>query len=101
MRETLERRIMKNKTIFKTHDYCKALEKFRMFKDYGTASVTCDHSAKEYIVELVREAHSSTELMRQLLVDIKLNYDLTLEETDALDFADSAIKTLVDMGVLK
>lgn len=92
---------MKNKTIFKTHDYCEALEKFRNFKDYGTASVICDHLAKEYIVELVRETRSSTELMRQLLVDIKLNHDLTLEETDALDFADSAIKTLIDMGVIE
>lgn len=92
---------MKNKTIFKTHDHCEAIEKFKKFKEYGTTYITYDYTTREYIVELVREVNSTTDLMRQGLVDIKLNYDLTVEETDALDFADSAIKTLIDMGVIK
>lgn len=91
---------MKNKTKFRTPDYREAFEKFKKFKEYGTAHITYDYHTKEYIVELVREADSATELMRQGLVDIKLNYDLTPEELDALDFADSAIKTLIDMEVI-
>lgn len=92
---------MKNRTIFKTKDYHEANEKFRKFKEYGSASSLYDFTTGEYTVELVREAKSSTELMRQGLVDIKLNYDLTPEEIDALDYADSAIKTLIDMGIIK
>lgn len=92
---------MKNKTKFKTHDYREAFEKFKKFKEYGTAYITYDYPTKEYIVELIREAGSATELMRQGLVDIKLNYDLTPEELDALDFADSAIKTLIEMEIIK
>lgn len=91
---------MKNKTKFRTHDYREAFEKFKKFKEHGTAYITYDYPTKEYIVELVREAKSVADLMRQGLVDIKLNYDLTAEEIDALDFADSSIKTLVDMGVI-
>lgn len=92
---------MKNRTIFKTHDYREANEKFRKFAEYGTTNTTYDNTTQEYIIELIREAKSSTDLMRQGLVDIKLNYNLTPDEIDALDYADSAIKTLIDMGVIK
>ena len=92
---------MQNKTKFRTHDYREAFEKFKKFKEYGTAYITYDYPTKEYIVELVREANSAAELMRQGLVDIKLNYDLTQEEIDALDYADSAIKTLIEMEIIK
>lgn len=92
---------MKNRTIFKTHDCNEAIEKFQKFKDYGSASSLYDFTTGEYIVELVREAKSSTDLMRQALVDIKLNYDLTDDEIDALAFADSAIKTLIDMEIIE
>lgn len=91
---------MKNIIKFRTPDYREAFEKFKKFKEYGTAHITYDYPTKEYIVELVRVAKSASDLMRQGLVDIKLNYDLTAEEIDALDFADSAIKTLVDMEVI-
>lgn len=92
---------MKHKRTFKTNDYREALEKFRKFKEHGTASVTRDNNAGEYVVELTSETHSVSDMMRQFLVDIKLNHDLCVEELDALDYADSAIKTLVDMGVIK
>lgn len=92
---------MKHKTIFRTHDYREACEKFKKFKEYGTAYITYDYPTREYIVELVCETHSTTDMMRQFLVDIKLNHDLVGEELDALEFADSAIKTLVDMGVIE
>ena len=92
---------MKHKTIYRTHDYREACEKFTKFKEHGTAYITYDYPTKEYTVELIRETHSTTDMMRQFLVDIKLNHDLIGEELDALDFAESAIKTLVDMGVLQ
>lgn len=92
---------MKNRTIFKTHNCHEVFENFRKFTKYGTTNVSYNFTTGEYIVELVREAKSSTDLMRQGLVDIKLNYDLTPEEIDALDYADSAIKTLIDMGIIK
>lgn len=92
---------MKHKTLFRTHDYREACEKFTKFKELGTAYITYDYTTQEYIVELVREVKSSTDLMRQILVDIKLNHDLIEEEIDALDFADSAIKTLQDMEIIK
>ncbi len=92
---------MKHKTIFKTHDYREACEKFTKFKEHGTAYITYDYPTNEYIVELVRETKSVSDMMRAFLVDIKFNHDLITEELDALDYADSAIKTLQDMGVLK
>lgn len=92
---------MKHKRTFKTYDYREALEKFRKFKEYGIASVICDHNTKEYKVEFACETKTVSDMMRQFLVDIKLNYDLIDEEIDALDYADSAIKTLIDMGVIK
>jgi hypothetical protein len=92
---------MKHKTLFRTHDYREACEKFTKFKEHGTAYITYDYPTNEYIVELVREVKSSTDLMRQILVDIKLNHDLIEEEIDALNFADSAIKTLQDMEIIK
>lgn len=92
---------MKHKTIFRTHDYCVAVDKFKKFKEHGTAYITYDYLTQEYIVELVRETKSTTDLMRHILVDIKLNHDLIEEEIDALDFADTAIKTLQDMEIIK
>lgn len=92
---------MKHKRIFKTNDYREAFEKFRKFKEYGISSITCDDNAGEYIVELMCESHTVPDMMRQFLVDIKLNQDLCDEEIDALAYADSAIKTLVDMGVIE
>lgn len=92
---------MIHKRTFKTHDYCEAIEKFRKFKEYGTSCIGCDHITGEYTVELVYETHSVADMMRQFLVDIKLNHDLCDEEIDALAYADSAIKTLVDMGVIE
>jgi len=92
---------MKHKTIFRTHDYREACEKFKKFKEHGTAYITYDYPTKEYIVELVRETKSVSDMMRQFLVDIKLNHDLIEEELDALEYADSAIKTLQDMGVIE
>lgn len=91
---------MKHKRIFKTPDYREACEKFTKFKEHGTAYITYDYLTKEYIVELTRETKTVAEMMRQFLLDIKLNYDLCDEELDALNYADSAIKTLEDMGVL-
>ena len=92
---------MKHKSIFKTHDYREAQEKFKKCKEYGTTYITYDYTTREYTVELTRETKTVSDMMRQFLVDIKLNHDLTAEETDALDFADSAIKTLQDMEVIE
>ena len=92
---------MKHKRIFKTPDYREACEKFAKCKDLGTAYITYDYPTKEYTVELTRETKTVADMMRQFLLDIKLNHDLIEEEIDALDYADSAIKTLQDMEIIK
>ena len=92
---------MKFKTKYHYNDYREACEKFSECKKLGTTYMKYDYRTQEYTIELVRESQSESEFMRILLSDIKSDYDLSTEELDALAYADSAIKTLVDMGVLK
>jgi hypothetical protein len=53
------------------------------------------------MVEWETTCNTYTDLMREYLLDIKLNNDLPQEQIDALAYADGAIKTLLDMGVIK
>ena len=92
---------MKFKTKYRYHNYVEASEKFIECKKLGATNMTYDYPTQEYIIELVREVHSEPEFMRFLLSDIKLDYELSADEIDALAYADSAIKTLQDMGVIK
>ena len=86
-----------------TVDYREACEMFKSAKERGTAYLTYDYPSKEYIIEFVQEARAGSETMRAFLNNIavfNIN-NLAKEELDALSYADSAIKTLVDMGVLE
>ena len=92
---------MKIKTIFKTHNHDEAVKKFAEFKDLGTVYMIYDYTTHEYAIELQQETKSESDFMRTMLLSIKLQNELSTEELDALAYADSAIKTLVDMGVLE
>ena len=78
-------------------DYREALEKWRK----TTPSTIHSNTDGSYIVEWETTCHTHTDLMREYLLDIKLYNDLPQEQIDALAYADSAIKTLVDMGIIK
>ena len=89
---------MKIRTKKTTYDYREALEKFKAAKEVGTAYMTYDYTTRLYTVELWQETNSQSEFYRAILSNINTNI---AEEQDALSYADSAIKTLVDMGVLE
>jgi hypothetical protein len=78
-------------------DYREALEQWRK----NTPSTIHSLLDGTYTVEWETTCNSTTDLMREYLSDIKNDNDLPQEQIDALAFADSAIKTLIDMGVIK
>ena len=84
-----------------TSDYREAHEVFSKFASIGTAYLTYDYPTHEYIVELTQIAHGTSDLMRATLAGMWATLDLNDEERDALAYADTAIKTLIDMGVIK
>ena len=88
---------MKVKHIKNYEDYREALTKWRN----TTPSTIHSNTDGSYIVEWETTCNTYTDLMREYLLDIKLNNDLPQEQIDALAYADSAIKTLVDMGIIK
>lgn len=89
---------MKIKLKRTTPDYREAFKLFTDFKAKGTAYITYDYSSKLYIVELWQESKTISDFYRIILSNIETD---TPEEQDALAYADSAIKTLVDMGVIE
>ena len=78
-------------------DYREALEKWRK----TTPSTIHSNIDGSYTVEWETRCNNHSDLMRAYLLDIKLLNDLSQEQLDALAYADSAIKTLVDMGIIK
>lgn len=88
---------MKIKQIKHHEDYREALQQWRR---HTPATI---HSCSDgtYLVEWEAQCNSTSDLMREYLLGIKLQNDLPQEQIDALEFADSAIKTLVDMGVIE
>lgn len=92
---------MKVKSKYKVHDYEEAVKKFAECKKLGTSYMTYDYPTHEYTIELEQESKSEAEFMRTILMGIKIMNSWSTEELDALAYADSAIKTLVDMGVLE
>ena len=82
-------------------DYRQAQEEFHKACEHGRAYLTFDFSTQTYELEYTAKINKTAELMRNLLFDIYVQNDLPDEQADALAYADSAIKTLVDMGVLK
>ena len=84
-----------------TPDYREAQEVFNRFKKVGTAYMTYDYPTHEYTVELTQISHGTADLMRATLTGMWATMKLNTEERDALAYADSAIKTLQDMGVIK
>ena len=91
---------MKVKIIKRTPDYREACQLFSEFSKKGTTYSTYDFTTKEYTVELVQDAHTDSEIHRLTLLNMYYNTD-SIEELLAITYADSAIKTLVDMGVLE
>jgi hypothetical protein len=91
---------MKIKLKYETCDYREAQELFAKFKQQGTSYCTYDYPSKTYKIELEKECNTEAEQYRWVLQQMFLN-SYTEEEKDALSYADSAIKTLIDMGVLK
>lgn len=92
---------MKIKHTYRTPDYRVAMEKFNKFKAEGSPYLIYDYTTKDYIIEITQEVSSNTDLMRNILHHLSNNDDLADEERDALAFADSAIKTLTDMGIIE
>ena len=91
---------MKIKLKYETCDYREAQELFAKFKQQGTTYQTYDYSSKTYTIELEKECKTEAEQHRLVLQQMFLNSHIE-EEKDALSYADAAIKTLIDMGVLK
>lgn len=78
-------------------EYREALEKWRK----TTPSTIHSNIDGSYTVEWETRCNNHSDLMRAYLLDIKLLNDLSQEQLDALSYADSAIKTLVDMDIIK
>ncbi len=95
---------MKVSTSITTPDYREAMQLFSLHRSQGS-KVTCNTIADntfDYTVTWYTECNSTPSLMRQLIANIYHGHsDLPLEELDALVYAEQAIKTLEDMGVLK
>ena len=88
---------MKLKHIKYFEDYREALECWRR----TTPSTIHSCTQGVYIVEWESECNENAQMIRERLFDIKVDYNLSNEQLDALAFADSAIKTLLDMGIIK
>lgn len=82
-------------------DYREAHEAFRKACEKGTAYLIYDFPTKTWTLETFKEVHGTPNLMREMLAHIYIENDLPHEQADALAYADSAIKTLIDMGVLQ
>lgn len=88
---------MKVKHIRHYEDYREALAQWKR----TTPSTIHSDTNGIYVVEWETTCNSTPDIMREFLLDIKLHNDLPQEQIDALDYADSAIKTLIDMGVIE
>lgn len=88
---------MKIKHVKQYDDYREALEKWRK----TTPSTIHSNVDGSYTVEWTVTCNGTSDLMREYLLDINMQNDLPQEQIDALSFADGAIKTLVDMGIIK
>ena len=89
---------MKIKTKRTTSDYREALEILADFKSEGTVYLVYDYPSKQYTVELWQESKTISDFYRIILSNIETD---SPEEKDAIAYADSAIKTLTDMGVIE
>lgn len=89
---------MKIKLKRTTPDYREAQKLFTDFKAKGSAYITYDYPSQLYTIECWQESKSESEFYRTILSNIETD---TPEEQDALAYADGAIKTLVDMGVIE
>lgn len=82
-------------------DYREAHEAFHKACTKGTAYLTYSYTTKTYTLETFKEVHGTPNLMREMLAHIYIENNLPEEQVDALVYAESAIKTLADMGVIK
>ena len=88
---------MKVKHIKHYDNYNEALRQWRI----NTPSTLHSHIDGTYVVEWETICNSTPDLMREYLLGIKLQNQLPQEQIDALEYADSAIKTLQDMEIIK
>ena len=95
---------MKIPTKITTPDYREAFNLFTVHKiDHARIQAVYDKESDtwNYVVSWLNDCHTESERNRQFLANIYHSYDLPIEELDALCYAEQAIKTLVDMGVLE
>ena len=83
-----------------TEDSKEAVQLFQEFQKLGNAYMTYDYTTFIHDVEVVVTCETEAEQHRLILKQLFLN-TAAPEEQDALSYADGAIKTLIDMGVLK
>lgn len=88
---------MKIKQTKHYEDYREAILQWNSHKP----SLIHYHEDGTFTVEWIAECNNTPDLMREFLLAIKLQNDLPQEQIDALAYADSAIKTLVDMEILQ
>lgn len=91
---------MKAKVKYQTCDYREAQEMFAKFKQKGTSYIIYDYPTSTYTIELEVSCDTEAERNRYILQQLYYNVE-SEEEKETIIYADSAIKTLVDMGVLK
>lgn len=85
---------------FETPDYREAMEKFAKYRQEALTRcyLIYDYPTSTYIVEVTTTVESEADFYRAILSNIETE---SQEEQDALAYADSAIKTLQDMEVIK
>lgn len=90
---------MNIRTTYRTPDYREAQELFHEWTKQGEAYMFPTKTGEYKVVRYMR-THTELETHRAVLENIFLHTD-SEEEREALSYADSAIKTLIDMGVLE
>lgn len=63
-------------------------------------TISYDKPTMYYLIDIERDM-SETDIHLESLHDLRESEETSLEEKNAIDYAISAIKTLIDMGVLK
>ena len=85
---------------FETPDYREAMEKFAKYRQdtLTRCYLIYDYPTSTYTVEVTTTVDSEADFYRTILAGIATE---SQEEQTALAYADSAIKTLQELGVIK
>ena len=86
-----------------SHHYNVPKDKFDDFLDKhkGEPMVISYQSPLQTYIVTIETDLSEPEFHMDALLDLRDSEEVTLEEKNAIDYSISAIKTLIDMGVLK